>query len=88
MHAQVEGEGGWEQGHRWDASKLCIDPYAPLIEGRKRFAVRDDTEQFRLKASVTLCAPSCKQSTALSGARHELAAEQHRAPSGQAKHCH
>lgn len=49
---QVDGEGGWEQGHRWDASKLCIDPYAPLIEGRRQFGVRDEVEQFRTKVSL------------------------------------
>ena len=46
---KVEGEGGWEQGHRWDPTKLCIDPYAPLIEGRRRFGLRDEVEQFRNK---------------------------------------
>ena len=46
---KVEGEGGWEQGHRWDASKLCLDPYAPLIEGRRRFGKRDEVEQYRPK---------------------------------------
>ena len=46
---KVEGEGGWEQGHRWDATKLCLDPYAPLIEGRRRFGQRDEVEQYRPK---------------------------------------
>ena len=49
---KVEGEGGWEQGHRWDPTKLCIDPYAPLIEGRRRFGQRDEVEQFRTKVRV------------------------------------
>ena len=60
---QVDGEGGWEQGHRWDASKLCIDPYAPLIEGRRRFGVRDEVEQFRTKVSSPASAADAMQAT-------------------------
>jgi len=46
---RVDGEGGWEAGHRWDASKVMLDPYAPLVAGRARFGVRDDFEQFKEK---------------------------------------
>ena len=46
---RVEGEGGWESGHRWDPSKVMLDPYAPLVAGRSSFGVRDAFEQFREK---------------------------------------
>ena len=46
---RVDGQGGWETGHRWDPSKVMLDPYAPLIAGRRQFAVRDEAEQFKLK---------------------------------------
>ena len=46
---RVDGEGGWETGHRWDPSKVMLDPYAPLIAGRLQFAVRDEAEQFKPK---------------------------------------
>eukprot|EP00898_Chlorokybus_atmophyticus_P006597 jgi/Chlat1/6939/Chrsp52S06606 len=34
---RVGGEGGWDKGHRWDPSALLLDPYAPLVEGRRVF---------------------------------------------------
>ncbi|KAK9845743.1 hypothetical protein WJX81_001229 [Elliptochloris bilobata] len=46
---RVAGEGGWETGHRWDPTKVLIDPYAPLIKGRSFFGVRDDFERFQEK---------------------------------------
>ena len=46
---RVKGEGGWESGGRWDASKVMLDPYAPLVAGRSKFGVRDAFEQFREK---------------------------------------
>ena len=65
-------QGGWDQGHRWDAGRLCIDPYAPLIEGRRRFGVRDEVEQYRPKAGTPSlcvacpCAAPCLQRAAAS----------------------
>ena len=49
---RVDGEGGWETGHRWDVSKVMLDPYAPLIASRLQFAVRDEVEQFKPKVSL------------------------------------
>ena len=47
---RVEGEGGWETAHRWDPQALLLDPYAPLIYGRKRFGVKDPAEHFAERA--------------------------------------
>lgn len=49
---RVSGEGGWETGHRWDPTRVMLDPYAPLVAGRRRFAVRDEIEQFKQKVSI------------------------------------
>lgn len=46
---RVGGEGGWETGHRWSEGKVLVDPYAPLVAGRRLFAQRDDIEQFQVK---------------------------------------
>jgi len=46
---KAAGDGGWETGHRWDANKELLDPYAPLISGRRVFGVRDSIEQFRTR---------------------------------------
>ena len=48
---RVSGEGGWESGHRWEPAKVVLDPYAPLIAGRRRFASRDEAEQFSPKVA-------------------------------------
>ncbi len=49
---KVEGAGGWETGYRWDASRILLDPYAPLVAGRKRWAQRDEFEEFTMNVSV------------------------------------
>ena len=36
---------------RWYNDDLLLDPYAPLISGRRRFGVRDELEEFEEKAS-------------------------------------
>lgn len=46
---RVDGPGGWETGNRWYPEKVLLDPYAPLIAGRQRFAQRDQVEQFHEK---------------------------------------
>ncbi len=43
---RVSGEGGWETLHRWDEAKIMLDPYAPLVSGRRVFGQRDRAEQF------------------------------------------
>lgn len=43
---KVAGNGGWETPFRWDASRVLLDPWAPLVVGRSRFGVRDEFEQF------------------------------------------
>ncbi|KAL3693890.1 hypothetical protein R1sor_007541 [Riccia sorocarpa] len=35
---RVDGPKGWEAGHRFDNSKVLIDPYAKYVEGRRIFA--------------------------------------------------
>lgn len=48
---RVGGEGGWETGHRWSEEKILLDPYAPLVTGRRVFAHRDAVEHFIEKVS-------------------------------------
>jgi len=43
---RVSGEGGWETLHRWDEGKIMMDPYAPLVHGRRVFGQRDEAERF------------------------------------------
>lgn len=33
----VDGPKGWEKGHRFDPTKVLLDPYAKLVEGRRVF---------------------------------------------------
>jgi isoamylase len=47
---RVQGNGGWETGFRWDGSRILLDPYAPLVSGRRSFGVRDlERESFEHK---------------------------------------
>jgi hypothetical protein len=46
-HDQVSGEGGWDQGLRWEPNRVLLDPYAPYVSGRREFAKRDAIEQFQ-----------------------------------------
>ena len=32
---------------RWDSTRILLDPYAPLVKGRARFAQRDEYERFQ-----------------------------------------
>ncbi|CAM6101068.1 unnamed protein product [Calypogeia fissa] len=34
---RVDGPQGWEKGHRFDNSKVLLDPYAKFVEGRRIF---------------------------------------------------
>ncbi|CAI7849088.1 unnamed protein product, partial [Closterium sp. NIES-53] len=34
---KVDGPKGWGEGHRFDPSLLLLDPYAPLVDGRRKF---------------------------------------------------
>jgi len=43
---KVNGDGGWETGARWEPEAVLLDPYAPLVEGRQRFADRSSGEGF------------------------------------------
>ena len=56
---RVGGEGGWETGHRWNEEKVLVDPYAPLVSGRKRFAIRDEVEQYKEKVIIHCYSWSC-----------------------------
>lgn len=47
---RVEGEGGWETAHRWDSARVLLDPYAPLVYGRRQFGIRDAQEGFQQRA--------------------------------------
>ncbi|KAL6757880.1 isoamylase, starch debranching enzyme [Haematococcus lacustris] len=46
---KVAGDGGWETGLRWYPQRVLVDPYAPLLSGRRVFGQRDPVEQFRPK---------------------------------------
>jgi isoamylase len=46
----VNGKGGWETGNRWDPEKVLLDPYTPLVSGRRKFGERDDIENYVPKA--------------------------------------
>eukprot|EP00879_Flechtneria_rotunda_P024379 GHRR01025839.1.p1 GENE.GHRR01025839.1~~GHRR01025839.1.p1 ORF type:complete len:174 (+),score=41.95 GHRR01025839.1:232-753(+) len=49
---RVSGNGGWETGYRWDSSRLLLDPRAPLVAGRRAWAVRDELEEFQTDVSA------------------------------------
>ena len=51
---RVSGPGNENDGHRWDASHVLIDPYAPLIAGRAKFGQRDEFENFIQKVWLTV----------------------------------
>lgn len=38
--------------YRWCNNDLLLDPYAPLISGRRRFGVRDEIEEFEEKVHI------------------------------------
>ncbi|GAB4816893.1 hypothetical protein N2152v2_003939 [Parachlorella kessleri] len=46
---KVAGKGGWDTPHRWDDSKVLLDPYAKAVKGRVVFGERDSFEQFKRK---------------------------------------
>ena len=46
---RVTGDGGWESGNRWEKNRIFLDPYAPLVSAREKFAVRDNREAFEHK---------------------------------------
>ncbi|CAL5221257.1 g3414 [Coccomyxa viridis] len=46
---RVDGQTGWDAGDRWDSSRLLLDPYAPLVKGRAKFAERDKFERYQDK---------------------------------------
>ena len=50
---RVAGRGAREEGFRWAPDKHLLDPYAPLVEGRREWGVRDATEHFRGAAGST-----------------------------------
>jgi isoamylase len=43
---RVFGEGGWDVGHRWDPKRVVLDPYTPLVSGRRQFGIRDEIERY------------------------------------------
>lgn len=51
---RVYGDGGWDVGHRWDPTRVLLDPYAPLVSGRRVFGERDSNEQFKLEVHPLL----------------------------------
>ena len=56
---KVAGDGGWDTGARWAPGRVLLDPYAPLVAGRRQFGVRDAVEQFKGKVRVRVCAWVC-----------------------------
>jgi hypothetical protein len=51
---RVFGEGGWETGHRWDSKRVLLDPYTPLIAGRRQFGVREERELYKKGVSISV----------------------------------
>ena len=52
--ARPSTQAGGSLLYRWCNNDLLLDPYAPLISGRRRFGVRDEIEEFEEK--VHACA--------------------------------
>ena len=52
---------------RWDASRVLLDPYAPLVKGRAKFAERDTFERFQEQVPPPsfLCHPAAAHSWTL-----------------------
>ena len=46
---RVGGSGGWDTGMRWDATRVLLDPYAPLVNSRRVFGKRDGVEKFKTR---------------------------------------
>jgi hypothetical protein len=44
--AGAEGTGRESTGHRWRPDRVLLDPYAPLVAGRRAWAARDEAERF------------------------------------------
>ncbi len=44
---KVNGDGGYETGLRWHPNRVLIDPYAPLMSGRRHFGKREPIEHFK-----------------------------------------
>ena len=40
---------------RWDSTRVLLDPYAPLVKGRAKFAERDQFERFEQEVGVWPC---------------------------------
>jgi isoamylase len=45
------GTGPETTGHRWRPDRVLLDPYAPLVAGRREWALRDAGERFVLDVS-------------------------------------
>lgn len=70
---RVFGEGGWETGHRWDPKRVLLDPYTPLISGRRRFGVREEREQYKkgvCALSTSIAVLSCSLRKQVQSAEH------------------
>lgn len=52
---RVFGEGGWETGERWDPERVLLDPYTPLVSGRRVFGQRDELEEFQPNVRTCAC---------------------------------
>lgn len=51
---RVFGKGGWETGERWAPERVLLDPYTPLVSGRRVFGQRDKFEQFEPEVCVAV----------------------------------
>ena len=40
---------------RWDSTRVLLDPYAPLVKGRAKFAERDQFERFEQEVGLWPC---------------------------------
>ena len=51
LHASFRAEIFWMC--RWDPTRVLLDPYAPLVKGRAKFAERDQFERFEQEVGLT-----------------------------------
>ena len=51
---KVSGDGGWDTGMRWYPDRVLVDPYAPLLNGRRFFGRRDGIEHFTSGVSTSV----------------------------------
>ena len=52
VHVAVTSQAEYVMACRWYNEDLLLDPYAPLVSGRRQFGVRDEFEEFEEKVTA------------------------------------